>query len=286
MEPTASLTAELLPGPKPHTVDVTFGDACALRLSEAALRRLHSMWRESAGVTEDTATDPHPRFLSDLCALLLRYQSLDGGGFQCAIGSQVFGCLRTHWGVEFEAFASPLNAHFGVGHYCSAFPDTDAPFGSLGSFWAISAAKGGNAGRTPLVGSYQLNPPFSLELYTALAARCTELLDQAEAADASLCLVLIFGATDAANQHAGVRALRASAYLRGELTVGVAEHVYVCGRQHMQAESRTFRACDTAVLMLQTAASARQWPTTPPKLATLSAAFRASNVTKANGKES
>ena len=101
------------------------------------------------------------QFRSDLLVLLLRYQSLDGGGFQCALPPPVFSRLKSLWGVEFEGFASPLNASLGAGRYCSAFADTDAPFGSLGSFFSL---------RTPLSGSYQLNPPFSLELYDALAA--------------------------------------------------------------------------------------------------------------------
>ena len=59
--------------------------------------------------------------------------------------------------------------------------------------------------------------------------------------------------------------------------VGVAEHVYVCGRQFMQSELATFRACDTAVFILQTTAAARRWPTTTRKLDELRAAFRQTN---------
>ena len=90
------------------------------------------------------------QFRSDLLVLLLRYQSLDGGGFQCALPPPVFSRLKSLWGVEFEGFASPLNASLGAGRYCSAFADTDAPFGSLGSFFSL---------RTPLSGSYQQPAP-------------------------------------------------------------------------------------------------------------------------------
>ena len=77
--------------------------------------------------------------------------------------------------------------------------------------------------------------------------------------------------------HDGVRSLFGSAFLRGHVIVSVADHVYVCGRQHMQPSPATFRACDTAALVLQSAAAAARWPTTPRKLAQLAAAFRKTN---------
>ena len=63
----------------------------------------------------------------------------------------------------------------------------------------------------------------------------------------------------------------------GELLVGVGEHVYVCGRQHMRHEPAVFRACDTGVFFLQTSAAAEAWPVTEPRLAQLRAAFEATN---------
>jgi hypothetical protein len=50
-------------------------------------------------------------------------------------------------GVSVECFASPLNCHLPA--FCSAFPDTDAAFGSLGSFFDFF----------PTEGSFQVNPP-------------------------------------------------------------------------------------------------------------------------------
>jgi len=52
----------------------------------------------------------------------------------------VFACLEELWGVECEGFASPLNCRLGAGHFCSAFPDTDAAFGSIGSFFNLRAS--------------------------------------------------------------------------------------------------------------------------------------------------
>jgi hypothetical protein len=55
-------------------------------------------------------------------------------------------------GFDGECFASPLNAH--LPRFYSPFPEIDAPFGSLGSFFASP----------PKEGTWECNPPFSEEL--------------------------------------------------------------------------------------------------------------------------
>ena len=199
--------------------------------------------------------------------MLLRYQSLDGGGFQCAVPPPVFDCLRRLWGVTCEGFASPLNSSLHVTRYCSAFPDVDCRFGSAGCFFDVDAPRG----------SFELNPPFSAELYAALVERCHMLLARAEAARAPLSYALIIGATAPALRLPCISALRASVHFRGELLVGVGSHVYICGRQHMKPDAAIFRACDTGVFFLQTSAAAAKWPVTDVKLAQLQASFEATN---------
>lgn len=49
---------------------------------------------------------------------------------QASLPVSVFECLRIHFEVTFECFASPLNSYFR--QFCSAFPDTDSYFGSRG----------------------------------------------------------------------------------------------------------------------------------------------------------
>ena len=83
--------------------------------------------------------------------------------------------------------------------------------------------------------------------------------------------------SQAALRHPSILALDKSPFLRGKLIVGVAEHVYICGRQHMQAKHATFRACDTGVFWVQSAEAARRWPVTPAKRDELLSAFRATN---------
>lgn len=59
--------------------------------------------------------------------LLANKRATQGGGFQASMGGDAFDVLLRHLGVRMECFASPLNCRYGT--YCSAFEDTDAPFG-------------------------------------------------------------------------------------------------------------------------------------------------------------
>ena len=88
---------------------------------------------------------------------------------------------------------------------------------------------------------------------------------------------LVIGATAPALRLPCVVALQESAHFRGRLLVGVADHVYVCGRQHMKPDAAIFRACDTGVFFLQTSAAAAAWPVTDAKLARLREAFEKTN---------
>ena len=94
-----------------------------------------------------------------LFALLLRYKSIQGHGFQAAIGPPVWEVCRARLGVSVECFASPLNAYLPA--YGSAFADVDAPFGSRGDFFKFA----------PLAGSFCANPPFVHEVRRRLRRR-------------------------------------------------------------------------------------------------------------------
>ena len=54
--------------------------------------------------------------------------------------------------------------------FCSAFLDTDAPFGSLGSFFKLQ----------PEQGSFEANPPFDDDVISQMAAHMDALLSRAE----------------------------------------------------------------------------------------------------------
>ena len=60
----------------------------------------------------------------------------------------IFDVLLRGLDITFECFASPLNCRYS--RFCSAFRDTDAAFGSIGSFFDSE----------PRQGSFEANPPF------------------------------------------------------------------------------------------------------------------------------
>lgn len=117
------------------------------------------------------------RFHHAAFALLLRYSSLAGGtdrggGFQGAINEEVFDVLLRRFDCRTECFASPLNCRYA--RFCSAFPDTDGAFGSLGSFWDFHPAEG----------CFEANPPFTPFVMDRMVRHMEALLDASEAAGA------------------------------------------------------------------------------------------------------
>jgi phosphorylated CTD-interacting factor 1 len=207
-------------------------------------------------------------FLVDLFKLLLRYKALDGGGFQCALPKIVFECLESCWGVEFEGFASPLNCHFGCSKYFSAFRDSDAPFGSLGSFFDAKLIRG----------SFELNPPFSADLYAALFDHCHGHLESAQRTSEALSFIVIVGATEKTLAHHSLEKFISSPFLRGRLHIKVQDHVYISGQQHLEGGDYSFRACDSGIFFLQSDAGAKKWPVSSEGLEKLRCSFLGSNI--------
>ena len=114
--------------PKEGTVTLTFRNA-KLQINEAHYAKLRAMY-DLVGYDSDASC--LSTFHARLFCLLQRYEAIGGSGFQAALNSHVFDVLKDRLDVSFECFASPLNCRYE--QFCSAFPDTDAPFGSFGSF--------------------------------------------------------------------------------------------------------------------------------------------------------
>lgn len=131
----------------------------SLRLTSAHLRKLSELYTRHAGSSHPSCSPREERrFRFRLAALLLRYEAIGGLGFQAALGGAALVAMQRELGTNFECFASPLNCFYGA--YCSAFPDVDVPFGSLGSFNAFQ----------PIRGSYvcSLSPPLPLSIRALL----------------------------------------------------------------------------------------------------------------------
>ncbi len=100
-----------------------------------------------------------------------------------AMGSQHWGLTQAHYaalyesGVRNEGFASPFNSRTVVigrpdARFCSVFPDTDAIFGSLGSFF--------DADLPAVPGAWTANPPFIEDLMAKAAAHIEAALGRAK----------------------------------------------------------------------------------------------------------
>ena len=120
-----------------------------LALSIPHFRKLRALFDRACGqnsahklVGDGKTKDIHSEsaFRRALFCLLARYRSLSGdysqgAGFQAAVPPACLQVMQKLWDVDCECFASPLNCFFP--NFCSLFPDTDRPFGSLGSFFDL-----------------------------------------------------------------------------------------------------------------------------------------------------
>ncbi len=119
-----------------------------------------------------------------LFTLLQRYQSFfgphkyQGASFHAAAPENVFEYLHREFSVSQELFASPLNCYFR--HFCSAFPDIDMFFGSRGSCFNF----------TPAEGSFEVGPPYTLEVMDETARYLDRQLEEAEKAGRGLSFIV------------------------------------------------------------------------------------------------
>ena len=206
-------------------------------------------------------TPEHAAFLGSVFAMLCRYEAMGGAGYQAALGETAFDVLKKRLGVGCEAFASPLNCRYG--RFCSAFPDVDGAFGSLGSFFEFR----------PQRGSFEMNPPFVPETLLKAAEHAEALLDAAEEAGGRLSFVVVVPAWRDVPFWA---ALEGSKHRRGDtLVVPAAEHGFCDGAQHCRppAERHRVSSYDTGVFFLQTTNGARRWPVTDEVTNSLKAAM-------------
>ena len=215
------------------------------------LTLLHSKHGSSAELT------------SSVFALLLRYQALAAHGYQAALPPEGFTVLHDLLGVGFECFASPLNCRFP--QYCSAFPNLDAPFGSVGSFFSF----------TPRKGSFEANPPFVPDVMLAAVRHAEALLEAAEAATNPLSFVFVVPRWEQLPFH---NQLIHSRWLRGKaLALQAEEHGFVDGAQHVKnpCDRKRESSFGSTVAVLQSSAAMGKWPVTEELATKLQQAFAA-----------
>ena len=206
----------------------------------------------------------NPQFDDDMFCLLARYSVLEGYGWQAAIAQPVLAALNKNFGVTVECFSSPLNNYLPT--YCSFFPDTDAAFGSVGSFFDFQ----------PFEGSFEANPPFVASLMVLMVSRMDVLLTTATG-PMSFAVVVPAWCEDAHWPR-----LLNSNFNKGYFIVAATEHSYCDGRQHGSSIDERYRPApfDTAVFFLQNEEGAKKWPLTSRSKAELIEAFAAARTTQ------
>eukprot|EP00796_Vickermania_ingenoplastis_P011097 gene11097-7724_t len=135
----------------------------------------------------------HHPFYFHLFAMLLRYQTLFGPrgynqGPQAAVPPPIMRELQQSFGTQSEAFASPLNVFARHTTFCSLFPDVDAAFGSMGSFFDLDLPSG----------HFEVNPPFDAAVLRGLHAAITSAITASNQRrdDASLLFVVVLPSHD------------------------------------------------------------------------------------------
>jgi hypothetical protein len=196
-------------------------------------------------------------FHSALFCLLARYDMLQGAGLQSSMHGSVFDVLLHHFDCRLECFASPLNSRYE--RFCSAFPDTDSAFGSVGSFFDYNFSSVG--------GSYQANPPFSANFIRLMY----ETMDRALQSCEKPLMFVVFVPTW--KDTAGWELLKASLHTRKYVVLSQTCHYYCEGTQHRRKDRYRVASFDTSVFFLQNDAARSKWPIADSQIADLKTAF-------------
>lgn len=230
-----------------------------VKVSAEHFAKLHELYARKHGLNGDgssMALKDQRQFESALFCLLLRYDSLDGGGFQAALNEECFDVLLKEFDCKMECFASPLNCRYS--RFCSAFLDTDFAFGSIGSFFGFS----------PRSGCFEANPPFIPELIKRMAEHMTTLFI---AADGPLAFIVIIPSWQ---ETEGWQQLNASRYNQKHLFIPQKKHGYCEGKQQIRKTRWRIASFDTSVFFLQNYEACNQWPVTEKSLELLKQAFK------------
>ena len=254
---------------KKRGVKVSFGDNDLVSLTYAGLtfslhkehyRKLQILFdRHNTG---SLSLDTHRWVFGEkLFCLLTRYDTIQGAGLQSAVPGMVLDTLRKLYECRMECFASPLNCRYE--RFCSAFPDTDLPFGSVGSFFEYDFSGGG---------CYQANPPFVDGFIHRMCETMERWLSKEAQDDKenSLMFVVIVPAWKEAD---GWKALKDSDHLSHHVEIAQESHYYAEGTQYRRKEQYRIASFDTSVFYLQNRVAAERFPITKDGVDALLKAF-------------
>jgi hypothetical protein len=246
----------------------------AVSLSQKSLEKLQTLAARFRDAGASTSPDSDPKAKRrktsndsafdlnlQIFTMARRYETLGAAGYQAALPGAAFEALRAKFGVSFECFASPLNSYYE--RYCSAFPDTDRAFGSVGSFFEFR----------PRCGSFEANPPFTPALIHATIAHIEQLLGHSEQSERGPNEAVGAGALSFAmvspvwEDTEGWALLSGSRFLRGAVRVAKEEHAWRDCAKGRHAARRV--PCDTQIFFLQNFRGAETWPCSEAALSAL-----------------
>ena len=232
----------------------------SLRINETHYEKLQILF-DRFNTYSTSLSDHRDRFASALFSLLCRYDMLEGGGLQSSLTGDVFDILLNRFDCRTECFASPFNCRYE--RYCSAFPDTDAAFGSLGSFFDFDPTSKG--------GCFQANPPFISGFIEMMERRMDGHL---ESTSGRPLMFIVF--IPAWKETTGWKALNDSPHLTKQLLLSqkTDPHFYCEGTQHRRRGRYRIATFDTSVFFLQNSKARDKWPVTEEIVEELTMAFR------------
>lgn len=205
---------------------------------------------------------PDNEFEARCFVMLHRYYALTGaaedpsveagwhGAVPCCF---IEGLVREFGTLAGECFASPLNATCDT--FCSAFPDVDCHFGSIGSFFNVAFASG----------IFEANPPFDHSLAVAMGKQMRLLLSSHQ----PLAFVVIVPTSDTGKQLQSSLELNETIreVTTSELVLKSLDAIFVDG--HQQCIENTFftSRLDTKVSLLQNEAHRVKFPDAADRIA-------------------
>lgn len=247
---------------------VTFG-GFSMKINIDHMQKLERLHKRT--LSNILGADESSSFSRLLFTLLLRYDTLEGAGLQSAIPHSVFQFLHNKFGCKFESFASPFNCYEmkqgGDSEFGSAFGDTDAWFGSEGSFFGVDFQSKG--------GCFQANPPFASEFMECMYQRMHHFLSMTngdDTADEEIPPIQFVIFVPAWAESVGWQSLVSSPYLSKHCLIDQKKHYYAEGTQHRRSRresnakddggkgSYRVASFDTSVFFLQNAAAKKKWP--------------------------
>ncbi|CEG36430.1 Phosphorylated CTD interacting factor 1, WW domain [Plasmopara halstedii] len=238
---------------------LTFGQS-TVKISAIHFAKMRELYARKHGLDNGDGSSMSLKnqrhFATALFCLLLRYDSLDGGGFQAALNEECFDVLLEEFDCKMECFASPLNCRYS--RFCSAFLDTDFAFGSVGSFFDFS----------PRSGCFEANPPFIPKVIKRMADHMAELLT---AANGPLTFIVIIPSWQ---KTEGWQQLNASRYNQRHVLIPQKQHGFCEGKQQLRKTRWRIASFDTSIFFLQNSKACNQWPVTDQKLKLLKQAFK------------